>query len=173
MRVALLSILCVLSAAAAGPGPSLYLYGTVKHYSTGDSIPFPIIHLQEVRKDALPRAVVTNARGRYELNLTKEGIFTIFFDAPGKVGKLLEIDTHGARPDRPDGYGFSIDVTLFDSIPGVDFSVLNEPTGKVHFDPATNEFVWDFAYIEQIREKIARLFKEYDETRKGTRKPKY
>ncbi len=172
MRFAALITVCWLwTVKCAGQDSLLYVYGTVRTYENNDSIPFPTVRVQEkVGLDA-PSSVRTNARGRYELNLNRDGVFWILFDAPGKVGKRLEIDTHGARQERIGGYGMNADVTLFDSIPGLDFSYLSEPMGRACFIGTRDEFNWDLEYTQAVKERIVKLMREYDESRKPTTAP--
>mgnify|MGYP000848253160 FL=1 len=145
--------------------PKLYVYGTVREYLSGDSIPFPSIQYQEVQGGSAPMPVVTNARGRFELELTEEKIFWIIFSAQGYVSKLVEIDMHGPtlqQWEKDDGFGWRIEMTLFHDIPGVDFSILKEPLAKIRFNPLTEQFEWDLAYTESIRKRIQSIMDEYD-----------
>ncbi len=172
MRLAALIACCWLgSVQCAGQDSLLYVYGSVRTYENKDSIPFPRVRVQEKGVPDLPSPVRSTALGRYELELNKQGIFWILFDAPGKVGKRIEIDTRGARSERIGGYGMNVDVTLFDSIPGLDFSILNEPMGRACFVGTKDEFNWDLAYTQAMRERIAKMLKAYDDSRKRTIAP--
>lgn len=144
--------------------PKLFLYGTVRHYGTKDSIPYPSVRIQEARENALPWPIVTNVRGRYELELTEEKIYWIRYDAPGKVGKRIEVDMRGASLLQSEGgYGMNIEMTLFDSLPGVDFSILKEPIARCLFDEGKNEFAWDLEYTKQMKAGIDKTVKEFNE----------
>jgi len=160
-----LALLGILSAPfIQAQGHSLFLYGTVRHYETKDSIPYPSVRIQEAREDALPWPIVTTARGRYDLELTEEKIYWIRYDAPGKVGKRIEVDMRGASLSQVEGgYGMNIEMTLFDSLPDVDFSILKEPIGRCRFDAGKNEFAWDLEYTMQRKAAIEKTVKDFNE----------
>ncbi|MDX9750584.1 MAG: hypothetical protein RBT71_05850 [Flavobacteriales bacterium] len=162
VRSLLILIILATSVPLLAQTPNLYVFGTVRHMATRDSIPFPTIHVQEADDHAVPMPVVTTVRGRYEFELTEERTYRILYKAPGKVAKSLEIDTHGPSAEQwVGGYSMRIDMTLFDSIPGADFTLLNEPVGKAHWDPITENFIWDIAYSESLRSRINEIMERY------------
>ncbi|MCB0794756.1 MAG: hypothetical protein KDB88_08470, partial [Flavobacteriales bacterium] len=68
--------------------------------------------------------------------------------------------------ERVGGHGMNVEMTLFNELPGIDFSVLDKPIGKAKFDPANNEVTWDLEYTNGIRNEIARLMKEWEDKQK-------
>ncbi|MFT6726456.1 MAG: hypothetical protein ACJAV7_000904, partial [Flavobacteriales bacterium] len=50
-----------------------------------------------------------------------------------------------------------IEMSLFQEIPGVDFSILNQPIGKCNFDPSTNSLEFDFDYTRNVQDSLTIL----------------
>lgn len=142
--------------------PSVLVYGTVRDFSTRDSIPFPIVYIQDASDDAVPTPVVTNARGRYEIELNEEKAHWIIYTALGKVAKFVEIDTRGPTPvEWEGGYAMNIDMVLMDSLPDVDYSILQTPFGRSYWNKRTATFDWDVEYTAAMRKRVVDLMDAY------------
>ncbi|MCB0763168.1 MAG: hypothetical protein KDB84_00570, partial [Flavobacteriales bacterium] len=55
---------------------------------------------------------------------------------------------------------------MMTEIDGVDYSVLLEPFGKANYTAASGNFEWDMEYTNRMRDKQARLLKEYEDRKK-------
>jgi len=161
--------LCCLFLAAAGAlqaqVDNVYVYGTVKDYTTSKKLDG--VNVTVYKDGAKLNSVVTSANGKYEFNLDYGYDYKILYEKPGMVGKNVSINTKGIPDtDRQGGLAMNVEMTLFQDIPGIDFSILQQPIGKSKYDAGTGMLAWDLAYTEQMRAELTRLQKEYDEKKK-------
>jgi len=155
----------LLFAAAFGQVDNVYVYGTVKDYVSSKKLDG--ITVTVFKNGGKLAEAITNASGKYEFNLDYGSDYKIVYSKAGMVSKNISIDTKNIpEEERVGGHGMNVEMTLFTELPGIDFSVLQQPIGKAKFDPNTKEVTWDLQYTEQVRAEIARLMKEYDEKKK-------
>ncbi len=147
---------------ASAQSNNLFIYGTVKDYNTSVTLDSATVTLF---KDAAQHSMVsTHANGKYELELGYGYEYTLLFEKPGMVGKSVEINTVGIPIEEQNaGLAMNIEMTLFKHIPGIDYSILQQPIGRSSYDPETKMLAWDLDYTEQLRAELNRLQKEYDE----------
>ncbi|MBK6542711.1 MAG: hypothetical protein IPG10_15810 [Flavobacteriales bacterium] len=144
---------------------NVYVYGTVKDYTSAKKLDGVAVAVY--KNGAKLTEVVTNASGKYEFNLDYGADYKIMYVKTGIVSKNITIDTRNIpEEERVGGHGMNIEMTLFSELPGIDFSVLQQPIGKAKFDPTSSEVTWDLQYTEQIRSEIARLMKEYEDKKR-------
>ncbi len=161
----LLVILAMASTVAVqAQHPGVVVYGTVRDMTTRDSIPFPVVHVEEVGSNEPPWPIVSTARGRYEVVLTEQKTYLIRYGALGKVTKCTRLELQGPNAgDWSNGSGMNIDITLFDSLPGVDYGVLREPLGISRFNRTTGNYEWDLEHTRSMAERQKALFEAYRE----------
>lgn len=161
---ATLFVACLYSSVQAfAQQPTVLVYGTVREFATRDSIPFPVVQIQDALSSTPPTPVVTTARGRYELELGQEGFYQVLFSGPGMVSKSVQIDTRGpSQAEWEGGFGMNINITLMDSLPGLDYSVLREPFGKVAWEKKSSSFAWDVEYTAGLSARHKALMRAYD-----------
>lgn len=165
LRACLLACSLFLLAAAFGQVDNVYVYGTVKDYVSSKKLDG--ITVTVFKNGGKLAEVVTNASGKYEFNLDYGSDYKLVYSKAGMVSKNISIDTKNIpEEERVGGHGMNVEMTLFTELPGIDFSVLQQPIGKAKFDPTTKEVTWDLQYTEQVRAEIQRLMKEYDEKKK-------
>jgi len=139
--------------------------------NTGDSIPFPTVLVDEVLSKAPPMPVVTTARGRYEIALTEQQTYVVRYCAAGKVTKSVQLELHGASDeDWAYGFGMQIDVTLLDSLPRMDWSLLSEPFGIARFNTDTGNYEWDIDHTRSKSDRQKALLNTYRERMKNEAK---
>ena len=108
--------------------------------------------------------IVTTARGRYEVALTEQKTYLVRYSAPGKVAKSVQLELQGSSAeDWTYGFGMNIDITLLDSLPDVDYSVLSEPFGITRFNAATGYYEWDVEYTRSMSDRQKALINAYRE----------
>ncbi len=162
---ALLSALLLTLGAAVAQVDNVYVYGTVKDYTSAKKLDGVVVSVY--KNGAKLTETTTNASGKYEFNLDYGADYKITYAKAGIVSKNITIDTRNIpEEERVGGHGMNIEMTLFQELPGIDFSVLNQPIGKAKFDPTSSEVTWDLQYTEQIRSEIARLMKEYEDKKR-------
>lgn len=144
---------------------NVYVYGTVKDYNTSKKLDAITV---TVYKDGVKsNSVVTSANGKYEFNLDYGYEYKLVYEKPGMVGKNVVIDTRGIpEEERVGGLAMNVEMTLFQDIPGIDFSLMKQPIGKSKYNGSDGTLSWDLAYTEQMRAELNRLMKEYDDKKK-------
>lgn len=154
-----------LSSLLFGQVDNVYVYGTVKDYISSKKLDGVVVSV--FKNGAKLAETTTNASGKYEFNLDYGSDYKIVYGKGGMVAKNITIDTRNIpEEERTGGHGMNVEMTLFNELPGMDFSVLQQPIGKAKFDATTSEVTWDLQYTEQIRSEIARLMQEYDAKKK-------
>lgn len=165
LRAFSLLLLCMAALGAHAQIDNVYVYGTVKDYNTSKRLDG--ITVSVYKDGALHSSVVTSANGKYEFNLDYGYEYKLLFDKPGMVGKNVVINTRQIpEEERIGGLAMNVEMTLFQDIPGIDYSLLQQPIGKSKYDPSTNMLAWDLEYTEQMRAELNRLQKEYDDRKK-------
>jgi hypothetical protein len=144
--------------------PGMVVFGTVRDLNTRDSIPFPTILVEEVGSKEPPIPIVSTARGRYEVTMTAQKTYLIRYGAPGKVTKCVQLELQGpSEEDWAYGFGVNIDIMLFDSLPGLDYSVLSEPFGITRFNGTTGSYEWDVEYTRSMADRQKAMMEAYRE----------
>lgn len=151
---------------------NVMIYGTVKDLTSSKKLDGVTVTV--FKNGAKLIDVPTNASGKYEVNLDYGSDYKIMVSKNGFVGKNITIDTRNVpEEERQGGHGMNIDFSMLSDLPGIDYSILNEPFGKANY--ASGTFAWDIEYTNRMRDAQARLMKEYDEKRKreGDAEAKY
>ena len=90
-------------------------------------------------------------KGRFEMFLPWKRVYRLYFEAEGYVGKHILIDlkrnVHLPIGDR----GLQFEIELPERLESVDYSLLSEPIGIVHFEAGADEPGWDLGYSERRR----------------------
>lgn len=109
--------------------------------------------------------VTTGRNGRFDLYLDFGHEYIIEIAKSGFASKRLYFNTHNVPEDEQSwGYefgGFIVD--LFREIDGIDYSILEDPIGKVYYDPNIQNFEYDRVYTKQIKQRIEKLQDDYKE----------
>ncbi|MCB0766068.1 MAG: hypothetical protein KDB95_02545 [Flavobacteriales bacterium] len=151
---------------------NVMIYGTVKDLTSSKKMDG--VSVVVFKNGAKLIEVPTNASGKYEVNLDYGADYKILVAKSGFVGKNITIDTRNVpEEERQGGHGMNIDFSIMSDLPGIDYSVLNEPFGMAKYTGGT--FTWDLEYTNRMRDAQARLMKEYDDMRKreGDAEAKY
>ena len=104
--------------------------------------------------------------------MNRTGIFRLAFADEGRVAKTVEIDLTGT-PDSLwiGGVAMNVEITLFEALPGVDYSVLKEPMGKARYNAEQDNLAWDLEYTEGMRQRLEALMEAYDRQRSTPQGP--
>ncbi|HRH71319.1 MAG TPA: hypothetical protein PLB89_17590, partial [Flavobacteriales bacterium] len=142
---------------------NVLIYGTVKDLTSSKKLEGVTVTV--FKNGAKLIDVPTNASGKYEVNLDYGSDYKILVAKSGFVGKNITIDTRNIpEEERQGGHGMNIDFSMLTDLPGIDYSILNEPFGKASY--AAGTFAWDIEYTNKMRDAQARLMREYEEKRK-------
>lgn len=138
----------------------VYIRGLVKNHADGSALPDARI---DVMCNAVRIAVLrSDSTGWYAIQMPFDKLYLLRFSKDGMVAKSVQVDTRSIPVEqRSGGLGMHIDVTLFDTIPGADFSFLDEPIGKAAWSPADSMVTWDMPWTEAQRSRIARTLLEH------------
>lgn len=99
--------------------------------------------------------------GKYYYQLKFGKNYMVVYSRTGYVTKKLNINTNGVPPERQSKIkDLEIEMTLFEKMQGMDYSLLNQPIGKSAYN-GKDEIAWDFAYTSQMNQKIEVLIAEY------------
>ncbi|MCB9164731.1 MAG: hypothetical protein H6592_09940 [Flavobacteriales bacterium] len=151
---------------------NVMIYGTVKDLTSSKKMDG--VSVIVFKNGAKLIEVPTNASGKYEVNLDYGASYKIQVAKTGFVGKNITIDTRNVpEEERQGGHGMNIDFSIMSDLPGIDYSILNEPFGMANYTGGT--FTWDLEYTNRMRDAQARLMKEYEDMRKreGDAEAKY
>lgn len=129
-----------------------------------DSLPLSNsrITLRLIGQDAPLSVLKASSAGKYSFSLGNREAYMLHYSAPGKVSKCVEIDTRNT-PDSiwAAGLFLSLELSLFDSVPGVDFSLLDDPIGRARYDAGTGHIEFDEAYTAMVRDRIREFIAAY------------
>ena len=160
------SIAAALAASLGAQAFHIELHGIVTDYFTGD----PIRDVQvRMVKDGIEReTVLTKKDGKYAFTLDRGYTYLIWFYKSGLVTKHVKIDAQ-AIPPIPDVpfYDMYLQMTLFEWVDGVDFSVFEHPVGLAEYVHSVRKLTWDVEYTKAVRPKVEAVMIQY-ERRLGT-----
>ena len=103
---------------------------------------------------------MTGDDGAFKIQIPANGDYIVVVTKPGHCAKKFQFSTRGVPADKTqDNFkGFNIEsISLFEPLPNIDYSVLNQALVKVNYDPTKDNFDYDEAYINQMLSALARL----------------
>src|SRR5688572_25778800 len=95
---------------------------------------------------------LTSFNGTYYLYLPMGSEFVITVSKAGYVQKFFTVSTLGVSTESAKKK-FSVmiaDLELIENVPGVDYSVFNQPMNKYFYDPKTDDFGYDKKYMNEM-----------------------
>ena len=146
---------CSLSEIATAQDSTLYLYGKVRNYSTGQAPRGYEVLAVNVRNTTDATRAQMDASGRFELVLHADRIYALIYRAPEFTQKHMLFDLRGPSAAQwKDGFAMNVDMALVRVMPGLDASVFDEPVGRCGFNLNSGQFEWDKAYSTSLRPKL-------------------
>ena len=103
---------------------------------------------------------MTGDDGAFKFQIPPNGDYLIIVTKPGHCTKKFTVSTRGVPADKVQGdfKGFNIEsISLFEPLPGIDYSVLNQPLVKVNYNATADNFDYDEAYSNQMLSALERL----------------
>lgn len=118
----------------------------------------------EVRKNgSLVKSYTTDSKGAIDVPVGPNGIYELSISGPGLIKKKLEVNTTNVPPDMIKGNAyFSPTVDIFPKVEGLDFKILDEPIGKVKYDPEFGGFEADLDYTKRQKAALDKLQSDYE-----------
>lgn len=103
---------------------------------------------------------MTGDDGAFKFQIPSNGDYLIIVTKPGHCTKKFTVSTRGVPADKVQGdfKGFNIEsISLFEPLPGIDYSELNQPLVKVNYNATSDNFDYDEAYSNQMLSVLERL----------------
>ncbi len=98
-------------------------------------------------------------KGKYEFNLPVDHQYTIIYGSQNYVNKKVEINAYDLGKSRY-GHDVKLDLGLFKSVEGVDFSFLEMPIAKIQFAPEYGKLAPDEEYSMRMAKQMRKCFKK-------------
>jgi tetratricopeptide (TPR) repeat protein len=166
MKKFLIIIMLLIAGNLYAQDPVVVFYIKAKNESTNKNLPGVTIEIYQDGKKI--QTSTTNSKGKVnDVEVPVGHVYQIKFKKDGFVTKMAQVD---ARYDTPEDLeyvtGQTMEVALFESVEGVDFSFLETtPMISFEFSPDGYQFDYDVSYTKQMLKKIEDLKKQIDEKR--------
>lgn len=145
---------------------NVYVYGTVKDQYTAKKLEDVVVTIY--KNGGKLQEVSSNASGKYEFTLDYGADYKIVYSRIGWVSKNYTVDTRNVPEEqRVGGEGMNVEMTLFQELPGMDFSILQQPIGKAKYSAEKTGLDWDWDYTASVQNEVNRLIKEYNDRMKN------
>ncbi len=105
--------------------------------------------------------VKTDAKGRADILLKPNGVYTITVTGIGLVTKKLEVNTNNMGSEEGKAYYYPAEVEIFPKIEGLNYSILDKPIGKIAFDPEFGDFSADANHTKSMQSALKKLTSDY------------
>ncbi len=93
---------------------------------------------------------LTGEDGVFKFEIPANGDFMITVTKQGHCTKKFQVSTRGVPPDDKSTKRFDIPgISLFEPLPNIDYSVLNQPLVKIQYSSVKQVFDYDEAYFSQ------------------------
>jgi hypothetical protein len=100
--------------------------------------------------------ITTDEIGGFSFTLKTDNQYMLVFSKSGYVSKKILVNTENV-PTNTSILRSGIDVELFREIDGVDFSILNQPSGEFFYSPDKKNIDYDKNYTNSIRDRLEAL----------------
>jgi tetratricopeptide (TPR) repeat protein len=159
----ILMAFCLFNNQAIGQKVKVKIYGEIKDENSKKRLAGVTVSVTSGGSNITSQTTTSN--GKFDVDLDYDKVYVFKFEKSGFVTKKLEVDTRNIPAAEQERGEFirPIDMTLFENVPDVDFSVLNEPIGKFRYDFQFNDILHDEDYTKQMKKKLDKLFKELED----------
>ncbi len=171
MKKLLFIILLLIAGNLHAQDPVVVFYIKAKDETTRKNLQGVTIEIYQDGKKI--KTSTTNSKGKVsDVEVPVGHVYQIKFKKAGYVTKMAEVD---ARYDTPEDLeyvtGQTMEVSLFESVEGVDFSFLETtPMITFEFTPDGYQFEYDVSYTKQMLKKIEELKKQIEEKKEQLEK---
>ncbi len=113
---------------------------------------------------------MTGEDGAFRFELSQNADFIVTVTKQGHCTKKFEVSTRGVPADDKSTKRFDIPgIGLFEPIPGIDYSVLNQPLVKIKYSATKELFDYDEVYFNQSLDALNKI-KQLEEDAKNKQK---
>lgn len=107
--------------------------------------------------------VTSDSKGRVDVNLEPGGLYEVTIGgSKNYIKKKLQINTKNIPPEdvAEDRY-FPAEVDIFKKLDGLNYSILEQPIGKIYYNPDKEEFDVDLDYTKSMKAQLDQLQEDY------------
>ena len=138
------------------------LNGEVTDYFTGKGIKDVKVILKE--SNVIISSGYTRKKGFYAFELDSGKVYTIESSKKDMVSKKFIIDTRGAVCTPDVFYDAYLQITMFKSVDGFDFSLFEIPIAMASYKPSIKNISWETGYTEKIRPTLDKTMEVYEKS---------
>lgn len=147
----LMSFLTLVQMAFAQPG--IELDGTVTEKETNRKLAG--VDVKVFRSGAIYDAVSTLSNGKYAVSLEHGTDYMLLFTFEDLSERRVELKTSSIPEEyRDQPFYLKVEMSLFEVPDGFDEALLQDPIGKVSFDPRSERLAWDLDYTSMMQSRI-------------------
>lgn len=157
MRIAIISILILLSSLVFSQNPVIFLEGKVTDYLSSNSIKNPTLILSE--NGRVVSKIEGKSNGKWYFNLRPECFYILECKKEGMVSKKFIIDTRNVDPKED--YYIYLQITLFKKIEDFGFEFFGSPIAWSKYDQTVRNMSWNNDFTEQKLILYQLIMKEY------------
>jgi len=137
------------------------IYGSVKDYFSRRKLEG--VQVKVSQDGTLFDSQTISGSGKYEFFLPLDHVYSLSFEKSGYVTKFFEVNAKNIPvEDLRGGFSMPSDVSLFETMENVDFSILKDPIGKAKYEPSRGGIEWDNEYTTRIQNELARLMRDVE-----------
>jgi len=137
------------------------VFGSVKDERSGKKLEGVNIKITRNGEDF--QNFITPVNGKFEFDLNFDYSYNIYFEKGDYVTKFITIDAKDVHPeDKIGGFGFDLEMALFQFVEGVNFDILKQPIGIAKYSRETGDIAFDYEYTRSIQAAIAKLRRELE-----------
>jgi hypothetical protein len=145
-----------------GQDTLVVVYGVLKDFTTKDTLRELSVEATDQKWGRRVAARMTQD-GQYVLDMVDEAVWLIEYAAPGYIPKRILVELRGPTAEQwIGGFGMNVDMLMLRELPGLDYSVLQEPMGVCRYDSASGIFVWDSVSVARMRDRVEPLHAAYN-----------
>ncbi len=118
----------------------------------------------ELRKNGqLVNTFTTDSRGAVDVPVGPDGNYEIAISGPGMIKKKLEVNTSNIPAEDAKGTAyFPAEVNIFPKVEGLNYAILDQPIGKIRYDPDFGGFDADLDYTKRQKAALDKLQDDYE-----------
>lgn len=105
--------------------------------------------------------VLTDGKGRADIAMSAGFVYTITISGNGMITKKIEVDTKSTPTDLSEPLYYPAEVDIFNKVDGIDYSILNQPIGKIAFNPELGDFSADESHTKKVQSALKKMTQDY------------
>lgn len=134
--------------------------GKLRDFDTAAALAAATIGATDPTGASIP--AIANDTGGYTLRLPFDHAWELTFRAGSHVPKRILMDTRGIpAEERRNDFVITVDATLMEPEPEVDYSALDRPIGRCAYAAQERTVAWDLPYTRERSAAIRALMEEH------------